>query len=124
MELTPAFSVTGGIAGSLLAGNLHHNNRAIIIYIDNAFNFTDTDITHYRNDNNPLAVVPELDAHLGLIYRYPFSPGTTLGLELGYEVTNYFGAVNSSLQSFASTQPIRNDFALQGPYLRAELAIV
>jgi hypothetical protein len=68
-------------------------------------------------------VIPEADARLGVHYAFDFNEGSSFGIELGYEVTNYFNAIDVSQASVIDNTSHNNDFNLQGPYLRLQLDI-
>ena len=92
----------------------------------------DTVPTSYTNvqsqDREPEThVIPEVDIRLGLNYTHPCTATMTLGVEVGWQVTDYFQALaNASL--FFSEAPLtvrttNMDFALQGPYARIQLDV-
>ena len=112
------FSVVGTFAGALLVGNM-----------DSEFKFAGTGSgsaipTEYDNDSYT-AVVPELDAKLGLDYMYAFNPNTSMNIQVGYEVVNYFNAENNDSFDSVAVNSVNNasDFNYNGPYLRLQLNV-
>ncbi len=85
-------------ATGLLAGTRSFNNS----YIDNRGNSIYTRASR-------TAVVPTMDAKLGLMYSYAMAQGD-LTLDAGWMWVNYFNAHNDAASSTTS------DFALQGLY--------
>jgi hypothetical protein len=67
--------------------------------------------------------VPEADAKLAAAYDMDFNNGYGLGLEVGYQVTNYFDAVQDNTVSTLDTSTQYNNFFMQGPYARVELNV-
>lgn len=122
VRLGSGFSIVGTFAGSLLVGEFeeHAHRRQDVITIAN--NNTVTNIT---NDHitDETRVVPELDARIGVNYTASFTPDTAVGIELGYEVVNYFDVNGNSQISYADTAGHKNDFAMQGPYLRLQVDV-
>ncbi len=114
------FAVMGTIAGSLLVGDRDQKWDNFVTVVNTSDDSSDTVSNSARLSENTI-VVPEMDARIGLNYTHAFSPDTSLGLEIGYEVTNYWNAKDNSFVSFTDTMSHDNDFALHGPYLRVEL---
>lgn len=82
--------VVGHFDTALLAGHIDSS-------LTNTFNMNDgTVITNSISDNSSTRVVPVIDAKLGLNYTYIFDPHYTysLSFEGGYQVSNYFNAVD------------------------------
>ncbi len=121
------FGVTGSIAGSLLVGKVKSTS-------DQNFelNFVDNDIAppvdvpvsfSVSNDSNVWRIVPEVDARLGVNYTWLFANQSALTLEAGYQVTQYFNAVDKIETQFSqtggvlSTNRVTSDVGNEGPYL-------
>lgn len=121
VRLGSGFSIVGTMAGSLVVGESESSARRLDqVTTSGAFS------THQaRADkvSESTVVVPELDARLGVNYTASFTPDTAVGIELGYEVVNYFDVNNNSQVSYADTVNHMNDFAMQGPYLRVQVDI-
>ncbi len=83
----------------------------------------DTD-ADFKNDSYT-AVVPELDAKLGLDYMHAFNPNTSMNIQVGYQVVNYFNAENNDFADSALANSVNNssDFNYNGPYLRLQLNV-
>lgn len=97
-----------------------------------------TNVSVYGDDKNEseTRVIPEIDGRLGLNYTYTFESNMALGLELGWQATNYFNVVtdqypvtaglfNSQFASSVGNQHYdsTSNFGLQGPYGRLQLDI-
>lgn len=132
VHLGSGFSIVGTFAGSLLIGSLGGN----IKQSDNVFDaptgaLLGTSSSEISGSNNGTAVVPELDARLGLDYMYAFTPSTSMNFQLGYQVVNYFDVTEADFQSDAgstfgvipNTTASRSDWGYQGPYLRLQLNV-
>ncbi|NNM59483.1 MAG: hypothetical protein HKM04_06660 [Legionellales bacterium] len=112
------FSLVGTMAGALLVGNMDSN-----------FNIDEGALaaTPFKSkDDSYTAIVPELDAKVGLNYMYAFNPATSMDVQLGYEVVDYFNAENNDfIDSFAvNSVNSSSDFNYNGPYLRLQLNVV
>lgn len=115
VHLGSNFSIVGTMAGALLVGNMDSDNR---------IQTTPTNATEYDNDSYT-AVVPELDAKLGLDYMHAFNPNTSMNVQLGYEVVNYFNAEDNDASDSLLVNSVNNtsDFNYNGPYLRLQLNV-
>jgi len=116
VHLGSGFSIVGTMAGSLLVGDMSQKFR----FID----AEGVDVATYKNDSYT-AIVPELDAKLGLDYNVAFNPNTSMDIQLGYQVVNYFNAASQdALDSvFVNSNNNTDDFNYQGPYLRLQLNV-
>ncbi len=118
VHLGSGFSIVGTFAGALLVGNM-----------DSEFETSDLSTlgtTTIENDNDSYtAVVPELDAKLGLDYMVAFNPNTSMNIQVGYEVVNYFNAVSNDFLDSVAVNSVNNtsDFNYNGPYLRLQLNV-
>lgn len=107
-NLTNEFSVTANGAGSILYGTSR---------LSNGYVGAPTTVVLSSLYGSKKVMVPSLEAKLGLNYAYGMAQGV-LNLEGGYQVVNYFNA----LQSAGINTPVNNvitstDFGLYGPYV-------
>lgn len=101
-DLSQRLSITANTAGSVLYGTSRLNFAT-------AYGSALVASSVYGSRK---IIVPSLEAKLGANYAYAMSNGT-LNLEGGYQVVNYFSALQSrSLTGVLST----SDFGLYGPY--------
>jgi hypothetical protein len=75
-------------------------------------------------------VIPETDAKLSVMYHAGLENGYGLNFEAGYQVSDYFNAIqNSTLGTsfdtvtFSDTTTQRTNFFMQGPYARIQLDV-
>ena len=72
-------------------------------------------------------VVPELDARLGIDYQHAMGVSNSFDVQAGYQVVNYFSALQEDYQdiqvdgSSVNSTVNQQDFGFHGPYLRAQL---
>lgn len=124
------FSVVGTLAGALLVGNMDSSfeqSYALPIVTPPGLAAIDpiTQINNkYKNDSYT-AVVPELDAKIGLDYMYAFNPRTSMDIQAGYVVVDYFNAESSDFIDAYTVNSINNttNFSYNGPYLRLQLNV-
>ncbi|NNM59718.1 MAG: hypothetical protein HKM04_07870 [Legionellales bacterium] len=109
------FSIVGTFAGALLVGNMQSDFNAAEV------GFIPDDI----DNDSYTAVVPEFDAKLGLDYMYAFNPNTSMNIQVGYEVVNYFNAESNDFHDSFAVNSVDNttDFNYNGPYLRLQLNV-
>ncbi len=119
VKLGMGFAVTGRIAGSLLVGDL--DEKASSSFVDGSNADNNTSEVHKIDSKH--RVVPEADARLGLNYTHAFNNDTALGVELGYEVVNYFDVTSASATAYEDTSGLESDFGMRGPYLRVQLDV-
>jgi len=108
-ELTQGLSITANGATSILYGSGRVNRG---FTFGNGLVVTNT----YASKK---IMVPSFEAKLGANYAYPLWQGV-LNLQGGYQVVNYFNALQTVQdQGFASPvqRVVGNDFGLYGPYL-------
>jgi len=124
VNLAYGFSFVGNFAGSLLAGNGEQKLTGASVVYGSSGTISATDSVEIR-DSDDTRVIPELDARVGLHYNYGFNPTTSVGLEIGYQIENYFSVVDKDLVDAALPNTIHNnnDFGFQGPYFRAQVNI-
>lgn len=106
-NLGNGLAVYGNGAAAILAGT-HKINQSVV-----AFDETGAVALGVARATDHTAIVPELEAKLGVTYGYAM-PSGEVTLDLGYMWVNYFNA-----QQFASFTGSRHysDFGVQGPYL-------
>lgn len=122
MHLGGGFSLRTTLGGSLIIGSMDisdtYNNTA---YKDGVVS---SDINNYHTVDNNTRVVPEVDAKLSAMYRKNFSSDYDLGLELGWQVTEYIdGIQNNTLDDTLATSSQYTNFFMQGPYARIQLDV-
>jgi hypothetical protein len=115
IDLNPHFSLQGTVGGSLLIGNL--TPRTVYTVAGQPT------IDSNKDMNANTQLVPEIDAKLSALYKIDFNPSYAVGLEAGYQITNYFNAIQDDAASAANNTTKYSDFATQGPFVRAELDI-
>lgn len=114
------FSVVGTLGSSLLVGQASSKYSVTTQGFAAPLNSTPTQV--YK-PNESTEVLPELDAKLGLDYTpHVLNPDMAWGFQLGYEWTQYFGALqNDGLDTaIVNSDESVNDFAYHGPYLRIQ----
>ncbi len=128
VTLGNGFSVHGRLGLSALIGSQKYNESYTqTILTNNAF--TPPTVTYTKNQDSDAEtrVIPEIDGRLGLNYSHSTDSNMTLGLEAGWQVTDYFQAianpslVNGNGNSFTPARQGNTDFGLQGPYARLQL---
>ena len=121
INLGQGFSIRGRLGLSALIGTqdvTYHDTRSLYD-TTGALVATGTNSDDY--DDNTTRVIPEIDGRLGLNYTYDFDSNMALGVEAGWQVTNYFNAVQDN--DFDDDYRQNADFGLQGPYARLQLDI-
>ena len=109
-HLTNAFSLTGNAATSLVYGASRYNSGFVVLPAGAVF------LPFHRSED---AVVPSLEAKLGLKYESTWAEGS-LNIEAGYQTINYFNVLETRRYiGFISRQDSSN-FALYGPYFGAK----
>lgn len=107
-NLTPAFSLTANGSGSLLYGSSRYSAGLVAAPVD---------VVLVSVHGSKKAIVPSLEAKLGLNYAYTFPQGV-LNFEGGYQVLNYFNALQTQgINGIFSPTIHTSDFGLYGPYL-------
>lgn len=108
-DLTPAFSITANTATSILFGTARTDNSVL-------YNNGLVPVDIYGSKKS---IVPSLQAKLGANYAFPLAYGI-LNIEGGYEVINYFNALQNQTPGinnvFGTRGVATNDFSLYGPY--------
>ena len=98
VNLGQGFSVRGRLGLSALIGSQRITNTAVITVPatnngGNTFNAGGV-INAENNTDSQTRVIPEIDGRLGLNYTYAFNSGMALGIEAGWQATNYFNVVS------------------------------
>lgn len=130
--LGAGWSLSGGIDGALLVGNLGLNASSHTAIFTNTiftepFELSSATDANYAFDNQNV-IAPGFDAKFGLDYKYQFNNGTLLGFELGYQVTKYIDVVaqvdrNDGGIPFERLDVDVTNFRLAGPYLTMNVKI-
>lgn len=108
-NLNDSWSLTANGAASILLGHSKYFNDYVAVPAGTA------GAAVYSLYGSKNAIVPSLEAKLGVNYAYSFASGV-LNVQGGYQALNYFNALQSqNLQN--ATVPIGNsDYGLYGPY--------
>jgi hypothetical protein len=117
VHLGDGWSIVGRAGAALFVGELNSEFK------DRTTTVTDLDGGFTSKQDNSVTVVPELDARLGVDYMYAFNPNTSMNIQVGYEVANYFNAINQDAidSTFVNANNNASDFNYYGPYLRLQL---
>jgi hypothetical protein len=127
LHATANIALVGQLGMSLLIGNDNEN----ITLQENPYQATvfgplvPLAVQTYSNGNS-VYVVPELDARLGVQLEKSFSSDTSMDVEFGYMVTNYFYAIEGDFLDMNNVNAVNNavDFGFQGPYARLQVNFV
>lgn len=123
VHLGSGFSIVGTFAGSLLVGDI--NDKTTVTNYTGAAGAAGNITSYYsvKPNHDNTRIVPELDARLGLDYMYAFTPSTSMNVQLGYQVVNYFDVTEGDFASAynPNTTSSRENWGYQGPYLRLQL---
>ncbi|MFN7098470.1 MAG: Lpg1974 family pore-forming outer membrane protein [Gammaproteobacteria bacterium] len=115
------FSLVGTFAGALIVGNI--NSR----FSYNSYDATTGAITGSFSTSNDIgiALVPELDANLGLDYHVPFNLKTSMDVQVGYQLVNYFNAENFDGNDTYQGNSVNasTNFNYQGVYVRVQVNV-
>ncbi len=122
VNLGSGFSLRGTLGVSLLVGSIDVDaDYTTDTYSSNVL--TNSSDTKHSVDTNT-RVVPEADAKLSALYHKDLDNGYALGFEAGYQVTNYFDAIqNNTTSSTVDTSTSYTDFFMQGPFARIQLDV-
>ncbi len=105
-DLTSGFSLTANAAGSLLYGTNRYSA---------GFIFSPSGVVPRSAYATKKAIIPSLETKLGINYAYEAMQGL-INFEAGYQVLNYFDALETrGAIGFSSAST--NNFGLYGPYL-------
>lgn len=118
VHLGAGFSIVGTAAGALLVGDME--SKLVPTVTANG----ETTTSRTKADDYT-AVVPELDAKLGLDYMFAFNPAISMNAQIGYEVVNYFNMVDTDVLDISRINSVNNtsDFNYHGGYLRLQLNV-
>lgn len=106
-DITNALSLTANGAGSILYGTSRFAN---------GFVFAPSNLVAASKYGSKRAMVPSLEAKLGLNYAYSMAQGV-LNLEGGYQAVNYFNAIQSTgINGYFGSAITDSDYGLYGPY--------
>lgn len=110
-QLSNSLSITANSSGSILYGSSR---------FDNGFIFAPLNVVLVSQYGSKKAIVPSLEAKLGLNYMHPIAQGT-LNIEGGYQALNYFNALQANSQGLFAlvlgNRLTNSDYGLYGPYL-------
>ncbi len=136
INLGQGFSLRGRLGLSALIGS-HSIDNAVHITRYNADGTFNSEGTTTISDQSETRVIPEIDGRLGLNYTYTFNSGMALGVEAGWQATNYFNVItdqpslDDSFGRANQNNPQNNgpnehyddtsNFGVQGPYARIQL---
>lgn len=118
LNLGCGFSVVGTFAGALLVGEMDAKNTFMV-------SFLSASLQQVNKPENYTAMVPELDAKLGINYAYTFNPKIAMDAQIGFEAVNYFNALDSDLYDIQNFNSVNNttNFNYYGPYFRLQLNV-
>ena len=123
VNLGSGFSLRGTLGVSLLVGSMDvDSGYTTATYNLPEYTLNNSTETDHTVDTNT-RVVPEADAKLAAMYHMDFNNGYGLGFEAGYQVTNYFNAIQNNTVSTVDTSTEYTDFFMQGPYARVQLDV-
>lgn len=105
-DLPSGFSITANTAGSILYGTSRYSSNLIL---------GPSGLVPASVYASKKAIVPGMEAKLGLNYAYELAQGM-LNIEGGYQVVNYFSALETR-DYFGTGRAGSSDFGLYGPYL-------
>lgn len=107
LGLVPGLSLTANGAGSLLYGTDRYHEGYVVDY---------TNLIVEQVYASKKAVVPSLEAKLGLNYAYNFLQGI-VHIDAGYQVVNYFSVLSTQVfQIPTNPQIVSANYGLFGPY--------
>ena len=118
VDLGYGFGVSIRAGFSLLVGQ--EENDHLVRQNNATENSVDT-LKH--NVSDTIRVVPETDIKMGVNYTYVFNQTLSALVEVGYEVNNYFDALDKSVLGTFDSVNSSTDFAWSGPYARLQLDI-
>ncbi len=125
VNLGQGFSVRGRLGLSALIGSSKVDNGGAFTAYDPAGEAAFV-VTGSNNNESQTRVVPELDGRLGLNYTYNFDSSMALGVEAGWQATNYFNVTSDQYQTFpfaGQHYESTSNFGVQGPYARIQLDV-
>lgn len=105
--ITPELSLTANGQGSILYGTSRYNTGYVIAPANASL------LSIYASKKE---IVPSLEAKLGLNYAYAMPQGV-LNIAGGYQVVNYFNALQGQTMQVFTSNITNSDYGLYGPYL-------
>ncbi len=128
-HISDCFGIAGHVAGALLIGEVK-TNTSNNVFVSHSETDVEPPFTHefdFDNDvtvDNSWRVVPVLDAKVGFNYTFLFDNKSNLTVELGWQATEYFDAVDQVKGNIADepfegnhTSTTTSNIGFQGPYL-------
>lgn len=101
------FSLTANGGGSILYGTTHYHAGYVA---------TTPKAIISQVSASKKAIVPSLEAKLGLNYAYPMAQGV-VNIDAGYQVVNYFKPLNAQAITIPGASPIVSvNYGVYGPY--------
>ena len=110
VDLARGFSVTANAASSILYSSTRYAEGYI---------FAPTGLIRFIGNQSRKAIVPSLEAKIGLGYAHPCAQGV-LNLEGGFQTLNYFSVFESRGNVGFNIHPHDTNFGLYGPYFGAK----
>lgn len=118
-EVGMGFSVYVKAAGSLLVGSAKQSISGYKDYSNARYGLIPYGVDNYNSSNNHV-IVPEIEAKLGIAYKYAFDCGN-VGIDLGYLWMNYLNSIVSytgiGVVGSSFGIPAASNFNLSGWYL-------
>jgi hypothetical protein len=112
-DLYNGLSIVANGAGSLLYGTARYHEGIVV---------SDFDLIEAQVFARRKAIVPSLEAKLGLNYAYTFAQGITVNIDAGYEAINYFNVLSAQqFQDITATNIASVNYGLFGPYFGMKL---
>lgn len=121
VNLGGGFSLRGTLGVSLLVGSMDVDTDYDSKNYSSGILTSEFILNHDVETNT--RVVPEADAKLSAMYHTDFNNGYGLGFEAGWQVTNYFDAIENNSFSTFDTSTEYTNFFMQGPYARIQLDV-
>lgn len=126
-HISDCFGIAGHVSGALLIGKVKTDtDNDFLVTFTNPFVFPPVNVAaQLDNDvsiDDSWRVVPELDAKVGLNYTFLFDNKSNLTIELGWQATEYFDAVDQLHTNVGTTltgqvDRVSSNLGFQGPYL-------
>lgn len=113
------FSIHGRLGVSALIGSQKSSVKDTFSYLDDGT--LETAASNFPSNSNTV-LIPEVDARLGINYKYNFDTTTDLDFEAGWQATNYFNVISDQAPiDIVGAYLDTYNFGLQGPYVRVQL---
>ena len=125
VRLGKNFSLVGRVGAALLGGNIDESMKLFVTAFDASVPTSFMGNLSRLEVNSPQAsIIPELDLRIGVDFLYPVTTGVAFNMQIGYDVTHYFDVKDMSLVSYLDAIGHRNDFAIQGAYVRFQVHLI